>query len=370
MNDCILIRSITYLIIIIVLLTGHGANGQQGSRKNLSEKHQRYYDSLLKMDYDRIFPIAGSKVYKRGFDIPFPFGIMFNAFYGKQNLVIDNIKVGVSGPDTTLGPVDLSNVIEFSEVQAKAYNINLRADMWVFPFLNVYALFNYFPQSTTSVTLSKPVAFSTEAKQSGWAWGIGIMGAGGVGPVWLQADYNFNWAEMELLKNKVFTQIAGLRMGHVFTSRRDAEKNISIWIGMMGIFLNNETLGSVPLSSLADISQEKVDAIKQSYGDWYDDLEPPKKQVVDKIMQKMQDKIDGLPVDDIHITYEMDKAPASSWAGLLGIQFQFSKRWQLRCESNFIGGDRLSILTSLNYRFLGFKKKNQTLQTKTDSHEK
>jgi hypothetical protein len=311
------------------------------------------------MNYDRIFPIAGSKVYKRGFDIPFPFGIMINSFYGRQDLIIDNIKVGVRAPDTTLGPADMSNVIVFDKVQATAWNLNLRADMWVFPFLNVYALLNYFPQSKTNVTLSKPVPFSTEAKQSGWAYGVGIMGAGGVGPVWLQADYNANWAEMQLLENKVFTQIAGIRMGHVFTSKKDAEKNISIWIGMMGIFLNSGTVGSIPLSSLGDIPQEKVDEIKQSYHTWYDDLQPLQKNVVDRFMQGLQDKIDGLPVDDIYITYEMDKAPASRWAGLLGIQFQFSKKWQLRCESNFIGGDRLSILTSLNYRFLGFKKKNQ-----------
>ena len=176
-------RCITYFITstIILILTGNSVTGQQGSRKILSEKHQRYYDSLKNHDYNRVFPIAGDKVYKRGFDIPFPFGIMFNAFYGKQDLIIENVKVGVAGPDSTRGPADLSNVIAFSEVQAKAYNINLRADMWVFPFLNVYALLNYFPQSTTSVTLSKPVAYSTEAKQSGWAYGIGIMGAGGVG---------------------------------------------------------------------------------------------------------------------------------------------------------------------------------------------
>jgi hypothetical protein len=364
MKSCKQVLCMFFCTTILLVLTGNIVKGQQGSRKNLSEKHQQYYDSLLKMDYDRIFPLAGAKVYKRGFDIPYPFGIMFNAFYGRQDLTISNIKVGVRGPDTTLGPADLSQVITFDKVQAQAYNVNLRADVWVFPFLNVFALLNYFPQSTTSVTLSKPVTLSTEAKQSGWAWGIGMMGAGGVGPVWIQADYSANWAEMELLENKVFTQIAGLRMGHVFTSKRDAEKNISIWIGMMGIFLNNETVGSVPLSSLADIPQGKIDEIKQSYGNWYDDLEPIQQQVVDKIMQKLQDRIDGLPVDDIYITYEMDKAPASRWAGLLGIQFQFSKRWQLRCESNFIGGDRLSILTSLNYRFLGFKKRNQKTSNK------
>jgi predicted site-specific integrase-resolvase len=59
----------------------------------------------------------------------------------------------------------------------------------------------------------------------------------------------------------------------------------------------------------------------------------------------------------------MDKAPESEWAGLLGIQYQMSKRWQLRGECNFIGKDRVSVLASVNYRFMGFKKKKNSKST-------
>ncbi len=75
--------------------------------------------------------------------------------------------------------------------------------------------------------------------------------------------------------------------------------------------------------------------------------------------KKLSDRIHGISVDDTYITYQMDKHPTSTWAGLLGVQYQFNKRWQLRSESNFISGDRLSIMLSLNYRFLGFRKSKQ-----------
>jgi hypothetical protein len=41
---------------------------------------------------------------------------------------------------------------------------------------------------------------------------------------------------------------------------------------------------------------------------------------------------------------------------LIGGQFQLNKRWMLRSEAGFLGS-RKSFLLSLNYRFLGFKKK-------------
>lgn len=124
----------------------------------------------------------------------------------------------------------------------------------------------------------------------------------------------------------------------------------------MGLFINNETIGQIPLSDVFPaISQEKVDEIKQSYANWYTGLSPLQQQVANSIVQKLQDKVNGLPTDGVYITYQLDKKLRSRWAGLLGVQYQFNKSWQLRTESNFIG-TRFSIMLSVNYRFMGFKK--------------
>lgn len=346
------------LLLTLVLAGVHTALAQQASRKNLSDKHQSYYDSLLKMNYDRVFPILGDKVYKKGFDIPFPIGIMFNNFFGSQDMTLSNLRIGVKTPDTTLGPADFSDVIVFDKVSADVYNINTRVDLWVLPFLNVYGLLMYIPYAQTEVKISEPVQLSSSPEQAGWTWGLGIMGAGGVGPFWLQGDYNLTWSDMELLENKVFTQVVGIRLGQVFPSKVSPERNTSFWIGVMGVFLNNETVGEVSLDeALPDIPQAKIDEIKQSYSEWYSGLSPLGQQVTDKIVQRLHDRINGRPTGDTYITYEMDKAPKSKWSGLVGAQYQFNKRWQLRAESNFIGKDRFTMLLSVNYRFLGFKKK-------------
>jgi hypothetical protein len=353
-------KDIKFLALLTCMMLLFNSLYAQMPIKHLSEKHKRYYDSLRNMDYDRVFPVFGSKVYKRGFDIPLPFGVMVNTFYCGQGLDISNINIGLRGPNESLGPINLDNVVEFGKVEATALNINVRADLWVFPFLNVYGLLAYLPTAETSVEVVKPLQISASPKQNGLAYGFGVMGAFGFGPVWLQGDYNLTWADMQLLQNKVVTQVAGIRAGHVFHLKNNAEKNISVWAGMMGIFLNSRTIGEIPLTKIfPGLTPDDVTEARQNYNN-VSNLTPPQKALLDKIFDKLSERINGLPVEDIYITYEMDKAPATEWAGLVGVQYQINKRWQLRAESNFIGKDRLSVLTSVNYRFLGFKKKKGT----------
>ncbi len=71
--------------------------------------------------------------------------------------------------------------------------------------------------------------------------------------------------------------------------------------------------------------------------------------VVDAIDQRNGESI---------VQYGMDKQVKQHWNGLIGLQYQINKNWQLRTEGGVIG-DRKSFLLSLNYRILGFKKKAQ-----------
>lgn len=348
---------ILYLPLLIVMLTAFQGMAQSVSRKHTSGSHQHYYDSLAAMKYNGVFPLLGDKVYKKGFDLPLPFGVMVNTFYGNQDIRISDMQVGVKAGDSTLGPVDMSKVVVFDKVNSKTFNTNVRVDMWVLPFLNIYGLAAWIPKATTSVSMSQPVTLQSSPSQHGMAYGLGAMLAGGIGPLWLQADYNTTWADMQLLENKVHTQISGFRAGHVFTSRKSAERNFSVWAGVMGIFINNNTVGQIKLKDVfPGLPQEKVDEIKESYEHWYNQLPKVSQRVVDKIVQGLQDKISGLPVDDIYVTYRMNKSIKTRWAGLMGAQYQLNKKWQLRVESNFIGKDRFSVLASVNYRFTGFKK--------------
>src|SRR5918993_222400 len=150
-------------LFIFILACYYSNTYAQYATHELSKKQQEYTDSLKKIDYDHIFPILGKKAYKMGFDIPYPAGIMANYFYAKQGLIIENLQLGLqsNNQDIPLTPVD---IVEFGENTVAANSYNVRPDLWILPFLNVYGVFGV-GNSTTIVNLVAPVALRSEVKQ-------------------------------------------------------------------------------------------------------------------------------------------------------------------------------------------------------------
>ncbi len=183
------------------------------------------------------------------------------------------------------------------------------------------------------------------------------MGAGGVGPVWISADFNLTWNKPEKLDKATRANVMGLRVGHTFTFRKRPYRNIAIWVGAMRIKMQSETVGAIKMSeALPQSVWYNKDATVASYWDWYNnDATEFQKKVADKRLTPIVDALDAREGESV-IEYGIDKQVAQMWNMLVGTQFQLDKHWQLRFEAGIIG-DRKSFLTSLNYRILGFKKK-------------
>ena len=131
-------------------------------------------DSLL-ASYHNIFPILGRKTLERGIRTPAPLGLNLNYFAGTQGITISNLALAVNEGEW----VDLSNVILFDDCLSEIENVNLRADLWVFPFLNIYGIYG-LSQANTSVSIASPVAFTSSADLKGNTYGTGFTGAGGL----------------------------------------------------------------------------------------------------------------------------------------------------------------------------------------------
>jgi hypothetical protein len=69
-------------------------NAQYAIHK-ITKKQQAYTDSLKQVKYDYIFPIFGQQAYSRGFDIPYPVGVMGNYIWMKQGIIIENLQLGI-----------------------------------------------------------------------------------------------------------------------------------------------------------------------------------------------------------------------------------------------------------------------------------
>jgi len=321
----------------------------QYATRELSKKREAYIDSLKQVEYNYIFPILGQQAYSRGFDIPYPAGLMGNYIWMKQGIIIDNFQLGIQNENTDLpmAPIDF---IDFGSNINTSYAANFRPDLWIFPFLNVYGLFGY-GSSTTEVNLVEPVELKSIVKQGMSTAGFGLMGAFGLGPLWMSVDANWTWTKPELLEDPVKVKVLGLRLGKSFIFKSHPERNFAIWAGGMRARMSSSTLGQIRMAdAIPQETWDRVDEIVSDYNTWYNSLDPVRQGIVDN--SAFPDFIDALDSRDGNtiISYGMDKRPVDEWNVVIGGQFQINKNWMIRTEGGIIG-DRKSFLASLNYRF-------------------
>jgi hypothetical protein len=342
-------KKTSFLFLLVLLIPAAALRGQFVNTK-VKTKNEAYTDSLKQVEYNYTFPILGQGAYKKGFDIPYPAGIMGNYMWMKQNLVFENLQLGLKTDQVDIPLTDVG-FVQFGENTNTSYSINVRPDLWILPFLNVYGIFGY-GESHTEVNVIAPVNLLSIVDQSLRTAGFGVMGAGGIGPVWFSIDANWTWSKPELLDKPVLVNVLGLRLGHTFKFKHKPESNIALWAGAMGMQMSSDTSGEIKLiDAISPEAWERKDEIVNNYYNWYDnEATPAQKIVADQILTPIVEKIDNADGESI-VRYGMDKQVQQKWNGTLGIQYQLNKRWMLRSEVGFIG-NRKSILASLNYRFL------------------
>lgn len=318
---------------------------QAGAGMRLGNKYDLYVDSIKNSNYIWKFPIWGKKVTKRGFDLQYPVGVMFNGFVASQLVNITDLKVGFNDME----PVPL-DFVKFGEVKANLVSTTIRTDLWVFPFVDLY-LIGGKTWTQTNVNVVEPFNFSSEANFDGSTFGIGTTLAGGYHGFVTIIDINHTWTSIKEIEGAIKTTLFTPRLGYNYVFPKKPWKNIVMWVGAPGIFLNRVTEGTINLADLGTdgSSRPDLEAIRDEVADWYKNLPPAQKVVVKKIAEAMLDKLDGVNVKDATVSYSLKKSPTSNWSMCVGGQYQLNHRWQFRTEFGFLGG-RKSMLVSANYR--------------------
>ena len=347
------------LLILTITFFSLEGKAQYASTK-VKSKHEAYKDSLKQaaaaaVEYNYVFPILGQKVYKKGFDIPYPVGIMGNFMWMQQEVLLNNLQLGLKSENYDI-PLTNVDFIQFEDNVNTAYTVNVRPDLWVLPFLNVYGIFGY-GNSNTEVNITSPVPLQTTVEQSISTAGFGLMSAYGIGPIWMSVDVNWTWNKPELLDRAVNVNVLGIRMGHTFTFKERPDRNIAIWAGGMRATMASVTVGEIKLiDALPPDVWERKDELVEGYWNWYNGLNPDnpidrtKIEKADEVITPIVERIENADGDTI-IRYGMDKQVKEKWNGVIGLQFQLNKTWMFRTEGGVVG-DRKSVLASVNYRFL------------------
>ncbi|HUL02232.1 MAG TPA: hypothetical protein VLV16_03250 [Gemmatimonadales bacterium] len=292
-------------------------------------------DSIL-ADYHQIFPIWGRKALERGIHLPLPLGFNIGYYHMTQDIEISNLGVGFNKPPQ---PVDF---ITFQRANAELSLINLRVDLWVLPFLNVYGVVGSGSGHTT-VQIAEPVAFTTTADFDGANAGLGLTGVYGVKNYFGVADFNHQWGFSSLLAAPVPANIFSMRLGRRFrVGEARKQQRATLWVGAMYQVLKSETNGSIKLS---DVLPSGTDSLFNDYQNspWYMGLNKAQQALVDEFVQRIQGGLDTTTVN-----YSLDKKTADPWNMLIGGTLDVGPHWGIRWEFGLIG--RKSVFLMGNYR--------------------
>ncbi len=368
----------TVLIASFVFLVQNIPYAQVYSNKEVGKKNADLIDSLKASEYPYALPILGKEATKRGFTLPYSAGIGINYLWQESDLVIDNLQIGFNN-----GPLySLSEVIRFDNATSTASGVNIRPDVWLFPFLNIYGIVAQASPSTAvgfgvyvpdaDGNWNNVISLNTEANFEATTFGFGLTPTIGVGGGWMALDMNFTWSDIAELDKPAFATVFGPRFGKTFKFK-NPESNIAVWVGGFRLHLNTGTNGSLALNEVLDTEglQAKVDNgiakvedSQQQVDAWWNGLTSieqknpvnvAKYETANRALTAAGNFLNGLDEslnDEQRATvqYSLDKRPKDMWNFIIGSQYQYNRHWMVRFEYGFLGS-RNQIIAGLQYRF-------------------
>ncbi len=371
-------KPLTSLALIAAVTCIATAHAQTFSDKIVGVKNQALADSLKQAEYPYALPIWGDKATKRGFDLPYSAGVSLQYFGQRTDILINNLEVGFNN-----GPKhNLDNIVRFDKAQSSSDGVSIRPDVWLFPFLNVYAIYGRSAASTdvgyslwlpdSSGNDQQILSAGTKVDFTANTFGFGLTPTIGVGGGWMALDMNFTWTDVPQLAEPASAFVFDPRLGKLFRLKRP-EENLNIWVGAFRLAINTGTTGSIPLSDALPIDQwqsnlaqaaQRVNQYSQELEAWWNSLTPPQQanpankaryEAGKAALARAGQFIDSANhavnnAGSSTVDYSLDKRPEDMWNFIVGAQYQLNKSWMARLE---IGGltSRTHLITGIQYRF-------------------
>lgn len=278
--------------------------------------------------------------------------------------------------------VNLDQIVRFNNATATTNAINVRPDIWLLPFLDVYDILGKAYTSTdidagiwvpnANNNWSEIYSFGTKANFEGTPFGLELTPTMGIAGGWMALDMNISWTDISALDKPAMAFVFGTRFVKTFKLKKP-ESNIAVWAGAFRVHLKSETAGSLPLNDFIpeNGAQRKVDAAlvkveeKQTAAEtWWNGLTPAqqanpvniaKQDTANNALEKagiFLVAIDGAlsTIGNSTVQYSLEKEPTDKWNFIFGIQYQLNRYFIWRAEIGFLGS-RTQFMTSLQYRF-------------------
>lgn len=216
---------------------------------------------IIDKNLGSVLPIFGKGARKLGYKLPRAIGVNVFMHFQSQTLKLNDIQVGFNGGELR----DVSSLVNFdaSSVPQSSQVESFRADVWVFPFLNISAMVGkgqnrldgqIFLSDELKDALQKygwligidkddvPDYFPIRSELTSVTYGGGATLGGGVGNFNLSLTYQIVWAKVLEVNTNKFAQVINPAVGYRFPA-----SGVNIMAGAQGQFYNTLTAGSIKL---------------------------------------------------------------------------------------------------------------------------
>ncbi len=274
--------------------------------------------------WEHKLPFFAQKVVDKGFDLPLPYGIGVTFARVEQDQLLDNLEVGING-----NPKEPFRFVSFENAKSESNSLQVKADAWLFPFMNVYATLGAIdgqapldvildgndmldqlgincsgplPNPLCALLEDQNFTLPIEADFSGISYGVGAVLAGGYNNWFIAVPLNFTYADMEDTDTEGIAITVTPRIGRNFNLNKWG--NLAVYGG--GNYLDTELTVSGQVST---------------------------------------------PDGSLVIDYTMEQKNKDNWNLVTGANWDINKRWSLTAEYNGFIGSREAVILSLGTRF-------------------
>lgn len=279
------------------------------------------------------FPIWGQQVVELGYELPLPYGVGMLAMQIEQDIELSNLQVGFNGqaPD----PVDF---VTFGVGQARHQTVQTKADLWLFPFMNVFLAVGHI-DGRSKIPLSFPgddalklllpalgglcdrqpgfpgrpeacdQVFDVLAEPgfTGESLAAGTNLAMGWKQYFVTVNATYAISGINLVNEEIRTWTGAIRAGVLSQTRRG---NLAYYLGAMYLDVEIDLSGQLVLPTGAD------PAIGQ----------------------------------DLSLDFAITQKNADPWNAVAGLSWDFSERLNVNVEAGF-GGSRSHAMAGVTWRF-------------------
>jgi len=168
--------------------------------------------------WNHALPFLAQKVVDKGYDLPLPYGAGLIFSINDQEQSISQLEVGINGRDKV--PFEF---VSFDKALTKTDSVNAKLDAWLFPFLNVYAIYGPLEADADIEFVidgngmlehlgidcgglirprlcdrlqDQDFLLPIHTDPSGTSWGVGGVLAGGWKGWFVTIPFNYSWVDL------------------------------------------------------------------------------------------------------------------------------------------------------------------------------